>query len=47
MIARCALAREESRGAHQRVDHPETDPGLDLQHAVVSGDGAPVFQTWE
>jgi L-aspartate oxidase len=47
MIARCALAREESRGAHQRVDHPDADPRLDLHHAVVSGDGDPVFEIWE
>ena len=26
LIARCALARTESRGAHLRADHPERDP---------------------
>jgi L-aspartate oxidase len=36
-IARCALAREESRGAHMRRDHPERDPALDCRHAVVDG----------
>ena len=46
MIARCALARQESRGAHQRVDHPATDHGLDQKHAVVAGDGVPTFETW-
>ncbi|HUA73184.1 MAG TPA: FAD-dependent oxidoreductase [Solirubrobacteraceae bacterium] len=44
-IARCALARTESRGAHQRTDHPDRDPALDLHHAVLPGDddsaGAP------
>ena len=35
LIARCALAREESRGAHLRGDHPERDPALDHRHAVV------------
>ena len=37
-IARCALAREESRGAHQRLDHPERNPALDGRHVVVRGD---------
>jgi L-aspartate oxidase len=41
-IASAALARTESRGAHQRADHPETDPALDGMHSVVSGE-APVF----
>jgi L-aspartate oxidase len=40
LIARCALARAESRGAHQRLDHPERDPALDHRHAVVAGDSA-------
>jgi L-aspartate oxidase len=34
-IAHCALARAESRGAHQRSDHPERDPSLDGRHVVV------------
>jgi L-aspartate oxidase len=47
MIAACALAREESRGAHQRIDHPETDASLDLHHAVVAGGAAvPAFEVW-
>jgi succinate dehydrogenase / fumarate reductase, flavoprotein subunit len=25
---RCAIERRESRGAHQRADHPELDPAL-------------------
>jgi L-aspartate oxidase len=36
-IAQCALARSESRGAHQRLDCPERDPALDLHHVVVPG----------
>jgi L-aspartate oxidase len=46
-IARSALAREESRGAHQRVDHPETDPALDLNHSLVTGDEPARFERWE
>jgi L-aspartate oxidase len=45
-IARAALAREESRGAHQRVDHPETDPGLDLAHSIVRGHEPVRFERW-
>jgi L-aspartate oxidase len=46
LIARCALARAESRGAHQRVDHPERDPSLDHRHVIVSGEEAISWQTW-
>ncbi len=35
MIARCGLAREESRGAHRRSDFPERDRTLDHRHAVL------------
>ena len=38
MIATCALARTESRGAHLRADHPERDPAFDYRHAVLAGD---------
>jgi L-aspartate oxidase len=46
MIARSALARTESRGAHQRRDHPETDPAFDQMHSVVSGDAPARFERW-
>jgi L-aspartate oxidase len=45
-IARSALARAESRGAHQRVDHPDTDPKLDGKHSVVAAEGAAFFRSW-
>jgi L-aspartate oxidase len=46
MVAASALAREESRGAHQRRDRPRTDPGLDLQHAVLAPGQPPRFEAW-
>jgi L-aspartate oxidase len=46
LIARCALARTESRGAHLRSDHPATDPALDLHHAVVAGEDELDWQIW-
>jgi L-aspartate oxidase len=45
-IARSALARAESRGAHQRVDHPETDPALDGMHSVVRGKAPVSLRRW-
>lgn len=45
LVARCALLREETRGAHVRLDFPETDPALDRMHAVVR-DGEPAFERW-
>ncbi len=47
LIARCALARAESRGAHLRLDHPERDPSLDHRHAVIAGDQEVCWETWE
>ncbi len=47
LIARCALARTESRGAHLREDFPERDPSLDLHHAVVTDEAGPSWQTWD
>ena len=46
VIATSALARKESRGAHQRRDHPDQDSGLDCTHAVVRGGDPPLFERW-
>ena len=46
LIARCALARTESRGAHRRTDHPERDPSLDHRHVVVAHDDDVGWETW-
>jgi L-aspartate oxidase len=47
LIAAACLAREESRGAHQRGDHPETDPALEHTHTVVDADGRAHLERWE
>jgi len=47
LVARCALFREETRGAHARADHPDLDPALDLRHTVVdAGSEAPRLEEW-
>jgi len=46
LVARCALERTESRGAHLRVDFPERDPSLDHRHVVVGGARAIAWQEW-
>jgi L-aspartate oxidase len=53
LIGACALARNESRGAHTRRDHPDTDRALDGRHTIVSdpdtglaGRHETRFETW-
>ncbi|HET6865865.1 MAG TPA: FAD-dependent oxidoreductase [Solirubrobacteraceae bacterium] len=46
LIAISALARTESRGAHQRRDFPERDPAFDGRHVTISADGDPVIERW-
>jgi L-aspartate oxidase len=46
LIGASCIAREESRGAHQRLDHPDTDPTLDRMHTLVEADARPSFEQW-
>jgi L-aspartate oxidase len=46
LIAACALARAESRGAHLRCDHPDRDPALDHRHVIVADGGQARWETW-
>jgi L-aspartate oxidase len=46
LIARCALTRKESRGAHLREEFPERDPALDHRHVIVSGEDSISWQHW-
>jgi succinate dehydrogenase flavoprotein subunit len=39
MCTRAALMRTESRGAHTRLDHPESDPAQERVECVITHDG--------
>lgn len=47
LIARCALERNESRGAHRRVEYPQSDPELERRHVVLGPDAQPTWQHWD
>jgi L-aspartate oxidase len=46
LIAHSALTRTESRGAHQRTDFPERDPGLDGRHVTLRAGAEARFEAW-
>ena len=46
LIAACALARTESRGAHQRTDHPDRDSAFDHRHVTIAADAAQTPELW-
>jgi L-aspartate oxidase len=46
LIAESALLRDESRGAHQRRDHPEPKPGFVRRHVVVRRGTGPEAEVW-
>jgi L-aspartate oxidase len=47
LIAACALARTESRGAHQRSDFPHRDPELDGHHVTARSEAGLQFELWK
>jgi L-aspartate oxidase len=46
LIAKAALARRESRGAHRRSDFPLLDPELQLTHHIVGSEGELRPERW-
>jgi L-aspartate oxidase len=46
LVARCALAREESRGGHFREDFPSENPALAGMHTVVRPGREPELERW-
>ncbi|MGZ4192856.1 MAG: L-aspartate oxidase [Solirubrobacteraceae bacterium] len=46
LIAAGALARQESRGAHQRLDFPERSALFDGRHVTITEGSDPTVETW-
>jgi L-aspartate oxidase len=46
LIAAGALARQESRGAHQRLDFPDRSALLDRRHVTITAGSEPTLETW-
>jgi L-aspartate oxidase len=46
LVATCALAREETRGAHVRTEFPALDPARDRLHTIIGPDGEPRAERW-
>lgn len=47
LIARCGLARTESRGAHQRRDFPRAETEFERVHVTVKGEEDTRLETWD
>jgi L-aspartate oxidase len=48
LVAASALAREETRGAHLRIDFSRIDPALDGYHSLVAADsGTVIHEEWD
>ncbi|HEX3833769.1 MAG TPA: aspartate oxidase, partial [Solirubrobacteraceae bacterium] len=46
LIATAALAREESRGAHLRLDFPQRDPAMEGRHVTLEQSHDPTLEDW-
>jgi L-aspartate oxidase len=47
LIARCALERRESRGAHRRTEYPEPVAAFEGRHIVVGANEELAWERWE